>query len=126
MRDGLVAAPLLTPELRAAIGRCRQRGVGVAVTAEERGGQVGVGEFRQIVDCILDVAPAGSRVNARLRHDHRGRVGSVTMVGQLPEESRLHRLLRDIRERAGSFDLLISIDDDLLVELRHEPPSPPI
>lgn len=126
VRDGLVAAPLLTPELRAAIGRCRQRGVGVAVTAEERGGQVGVGEFRQIVDCILDVAPAGSRVNARLRHDHRGRVGSVTMVGLLPEESRLHRLLRDIRESAGSFDLLISIDDDLLVELRHEPPSPPI
>jgi hypothetical protein len=47
------------------------------------------------------------------------------MVGQLPEESLLRGLLGDIRELAGSYDLLISIDDDLLVELRREPPPLP-
>ncbi len=125
VRDGLVAAPLLTPELIAVLRDCRQRGVVVAVTAEEREGDVGLAEFRGILGSILAVAPIGSRVNARLRPDHRGRVGSVTMVGQLPVGSLLPRLLGDIRELAGSYDLLISIDDDLLVELRREPPPLP-
>ena len=97
----------------------------VVVTAEEREGDVGLAEFRGILGSILAVAPIGSRVNARLRPDPRGRVGSVTMVGQLPEESLLRGLLGDIRELAGSYDLLISIDDDLLVELRREPPPLP-
>jgi hypothetical protein len=120
-RDGLVAAPLLTPELRDAIRRCRERSVTVSVTAEERDAGVGVQEFREILASILGAAPGGSRVNARLRLDQRGRVGSVTMVGQLPGPPGLRQVLSDIRELAGSFDLLVSIDDDLLVELRRPP-----
>jgi hypothetical protein len=120
-RDGLVAAPLLTPGLRGAIRRCRERSVTVSVAAEERDTNVGVQQFREILASILAAAPGGSRVNARLRHDQRGRVGSVTMVGQLPGPPGLRQLLSDIRELAGSFDLLVSIDDDLLIELRSPP-----
>lgn len=66
---------------------------------------------------VVEAAPSGSRVNARLRRDERGRVGSITLVDALPDAQTLPRLLARIRELAGSLDLLMSVDDDLLVEL---------
>jgi hypothetical protein len=65
VRDGLVAAPLLTPELIATLRDCRQRGVIVAVTAEEREGDVGLAEFRGILGSILEPSPRSARGSTR-------------------------------------------------------------
>lgn len=116
-RDALVANPLLTPDLRASVRQARERGVTVALAADESTVELGVPQFRGIVSVVIEAAPPGSRVNARLRRDERGRVGSITLVDALPDAQTLPRLLARIRELAGSLDLLMSVDDDLLVEL---------
>ncbi len=116
-RDALVANPLLTPDLRASVRQARERGVTVALAADESTVELGVPQFRGIVLVVVEAAPSGSRVNARLRRDERGRVGSITLVDALPDAQTLPRLLARIRELAGSLDLLMSVDDDLLVEL---------
>ncbi len=115
--DGLVAASLLNPGLRHSVRSARERGVTVALAADTNAVDVGVPEFREIVAVIVEAAQGGSRVTARLRCDQRGRVGSITLVGVLPDAHGLHRLQARIRELAGSRDLFMSIDDDLLVEL---------
>ena len=108
---------MLTPDLRASVRQARERGVTVALAADESTVELGVPQFRGIVSVVIEAAPPGSRVNARLRRDERGRVGSITLVDALPDAQALPRLLARIRELAGSLDLLMSVDDDLLVEL---------
>ncbi len=123
-RDGLVAGLLLTPRLREVIRQARERLAVVALSADVDGDPVGLDEFRHVVSLVVESAPPGSRVNARLRADDRGRVGSVTLVGQFPETLDLQQLRRRIQEAAGTMDLLLSVEDDVLVEMWSPSPLP--
>ncbi len=122
-RDGLVAGPLLTPRLRALVRLARERNAAVSLAAEVEGNLLGLEEFRDIVGIVVESASPGTRVNARLRADDRGRVGSVTLVGQLPDALDLPQLRRRIHEAAGTLDLLLSVDDDVLVEVWSRSPA---
>ena len=81
-RDILVAGPLLTSALNSAIAAARGRGAKV-ILAAERGEMTGSDSFRRALELVLHVVPDKGVVRALWRPDSRGRLGSISLVGDL-------------------------------------------
>ena len=109
-RDILVAGPLLTPALTAAIAAARRRGAKVIVTAE-RGDMTGVDSFRRALAVALQRVPSAGVVRALWRPDSRQRLGSISIVGPLDADDRA----RDWVAAVGpDVDATISVSIDEL------------
>ncbi len=82
-RDVLVAGPMLTPKLVAAVARCRADGIRVVLSAD-RGETGGIAVFVAYLLDALSGAGPGAVVRALWRPDGRGRLGSISVVGDMP------------------------------------------
>ncbi len=115
-RDGLVAAPLLTPELAQRLRTARDHGVRVDMTAED-GHPQGIAEFRELIEVALRYALPSCTVRVLWRPDKKGRLGSISVVGPYTPNAvpELHAIAQGA---AHGFDLNVLADEDsLLFEL---------
>ena len=128
-RDVLVAGVLLDPALADSIASARQRGVRVDLSAE-RHDTDGIDTFRRILHVALDLAPPRSSIRALWRPDARGRVGSISLVGDLGQAA------RDARWRGAvpsdpacdtGIDVDVSADaEDILVTFTRRGAAPAV
>lgn len=133
-RDELVAGPLMSRKLRAAVAAARERGVAVELSAVEatpdrNGGEVegvpssdetggwagGRTSLVAAVNAALGAACAGSVVTARWRPQHGGQLGSVAIVGAWTATPDLSAWLSGVGPRAGVAVESSSDEDSVLV-----------
>ena len=117
-RDVLVAGVLLDPPLAEAISRARQRRVRVDVSAE-RHDTGGIEVFRRVLLVALELAPPRSTLRAMWRPDARGRVGSISVVGDLGSaaaDARWHEVTQAPTTRDSGIHVDVSAaEEDVLV-----------
>ena len=117
-RDVLVAGVLLDPPLAEAISRARQRRVRVDVSAE-RHDTAGIEVFRRGLLVALELAPPRSTLRAMWRPDARGRVGSISVVGDLGSaagDARWHEVTQAPATRDSGIHIDVSAaEEDVLV-----------
>lgn len=113
-RDVLVAGPMLTPELVAAVARCLANGIRVVLSAD-RGETDWIAVFvASLLDTLSGAAP-GAVVRALWRPDGRGRLGSISVVGGMPSGD-LQSGDQSLREvRPGGAD-----GEGVIVEMTHD------
>ncbi|MBP8880454.1 MAG: hypothetical protein KBG77_05060 [Dermatophilaceae bacterium] len=112
-RDILVAGPLLTPSLNAAIASARGRGARV-ILAADRGDLAGSESFQRALELVLQIVPAQGVVRALWRPDTRGRLGSISVVGDLGADAHVHDWVAAAEPDAATA-VTVSSDDDAVL-----------
>ena len=113
-RDILVAGPLLTPSLNAAIASARGRGARV-ILAADRGDLAGSESFQRALELVLQIVPAQGVVRALWRPDTRGRLGSISVVGDLGADAHVHDWVAAAKPDAATAVTVSSDDDTVLL-----------